>query len=198
MTALLIDIDEVCFPFAHAYHDWLQRNGFNGLRWEGLDRYDLDTALGRDDHDRLAEQFLNDPATLSVAPIPDAAQAIDDLRRHGFEVFLATARFATAEGAATRAWVARHLPGLERRVFLTRDRRQGTHIPKGQLAWSTGAVALIDDADEHHHHIPDGCTGFLMPRTGGLPSDVAGPMSKATAVSGWADVLGHLLHRHRP
>lgn len=194
VTALLIDIDEVCFPFAHAYHDWLERNGYTGLRWEGLHRYDLDAALGRDDHDVLAEQFLNDPETLHVPAIPAAVAALEELRTRGFEVILASARFAIAEGAATRAWVARQLPGFERRVFLTREHHQGERIPKGQLAWAAGAVALIDDADEHHHHIPDGCAGLLMPRIGGLPSDALSPGSKATPVAGWHEVLDRLGH----
>ena len=189
---LLIDIDEVCFPFAHAYHDWLVTNGVGALNWEGLGKYNLDAALGRDDHDVLAESFLNDPSTIEVPAIDDAVKGISTLRSSGFTVYLCSARFAVAEGEATRRWVARNLPGLEDNVFLTRENHSGSRIMKGHLAWATGAVALIDDAAEHHHALPKGCSGFLMPRIGDLPSDALPIGSSALAVTGWGEVIDRL------
>lgn len=191
--AILVDIDEVCFPFAHAYSEWLQRNGMSGLAWEGISRYDLDAALGRDDHDQLAERFLNDPWTLSVPAIEGAREALSELNKAGVSTLLCSARFALREGAVTRSWVARHLPGLESQVMLTRESQDGIRIPKGHVAWATGAEALVDDADEHHHHLPSGCTGFLMGRRAGLPSDSPAAHSPARPVRDWAEVLTHLL-----
>ena len=57
---VLLDVDEVLFPFAHAYDRWLRRNEGFGLDPRHLSLYNIPAAAGPE-HDRLVVQFLSDP-----------------------------------------------------------------------------------------------------------------------------------------
>ncbi|MFM7087993.1 MAG: 5' nucleotidase, NT5C type [Candidatus Paceibacterota bacterium] len=192
MAVVLLDLDEVVFPFADAYHQWLLNNGHKGLSWEGLFKYDLDKALGSDNHDKLAEKFLTDLRTLDVNPIPGSVEGVKKLINLGGEIMFCSARFAINEGAATRTWVERYFPGYGKRVMLTRDKQLGSKIEKGDVAWMTGAAALVDDSYEHHIALPDSCKGVLMKRRDHLPSDSLLPNSKASFAENWDDVVSHI------
>lgn len=192
MAVVLLDLDEVVFPFADAYHQWLLKEGHKGLNWEGLDRYDLDKALGANNHDVLAEMFLTDPWTSNVKPINGSVDGVNRLVELGSEVIFCSARFAINEGRATREWVERHFPGYGKRVMLTRDKQRGAKIEKGDVAWMFGAAALVDDSDEHHRSLPLSCKGILLKRREHLPSDKPSDSSRAVIAESWDDVAMHV------
>lgn len=188
---VLIDLDETCFPFAHAYHDWLVGQGQPGLGWDGLDNYNLDRALGGNRrHDELAELFLLDPSTVDTAPIAAAKAAMVHLHRTGWEIWLVTARFAAKETAATTAWVEHHFPFVEGRLLLTRTYPEGPSVTKPSLAWALGAEALIDDYCANFDNLPDFCQGLLIQRPEGLPNDEV--FSASIPLVDWATAVAIL------
>lgn len=188
---VLIDLDETCFPFAHAYHEWLVRDGREGLDWSGLEHYNLDAALGDGRrHDELAELFLLDPLTVETSPISAAAAAMAHLHRTGWEIWLVTARFASKETAATTAWVERHFPFVEGRLLITRTFPDGPSVSKPGLAWALGAEALIDDYSANFHDLPDFCQGLMIKRPDGLPSDQ--PFSDSIPAVDWNQAISVL------
>jgi len=168
MSVILLDVDEVLFPFAHAYDAWLSQRRGVGLRPELMATYRIPQAAGPD-HDHLVAAFLNDPATVKdVLPVQGAAAALALLART-YTLVGCTSRHGHDEGAATRAWVARHCPDVAE-VEFTRDRRGTVGVAKSVFARTWHAVALVDDSPEHLAGLPRECTGVLLARPGALGS----------------------------
>lgn len=176
---VLLDIDEVLFPFAQAYDRWLFTARGIGLDREHLSRYDIPTAAGAQ-HDELVVRFLSDPKTIAEEGlIPQAAEALPILSARS-RLIACTSRHSHDEGEATRAWLQAHTPCIEDVIF-TRHKRTDPGTAKAQIARETAAVMLIDDTFQHLIGLPASCQGILMRRPRGLPS-------AANAVS-WASVL---------
>ena len=187
---ILVDLDETIFPFAHAYHAWLERETGRGLVWDGLNDYDLDAATQGRGHDTLAERFLLDESTLEVGPIPEAAEVLRGLAAGGAEIWVVTARFAAKEADATRAWVHRHIPEAADRLLITRTFPGGPKLAKPAIAWSMGAHALIDDYHANFDELPSFTKGLLIRRPDGLPSDASPSPEIIETV--WSEVPGLL------
>lgn len=169
-TTILVDVDEVLFPFAHAYHEWLVRERGRGLDPELMRQYEIASAAG-DGHREHAVCFVNDPATLDVEPVPGAAAAIQ-LLTDSFRVVACTTRLSETEGPATRAWLDRHLPGFDELVC-TRERHDSASMAKSVVAVQFQAIALIDDTEANLGGLPEYCTGMLLRRPTGLDSHVS-------------------------
>lgn len=181
-STVLVDVDEVLFPFAHGYDAWLTARRGRGLDPGPMRQYLIAEAAG-EGHRDLAVQFVNDPATLDLEPVPGAADAIAALRAH-YRLVACTSRRNQHEGPATRAWLDRHLPGFDD-VVCTSETHDGVTVAKASVAAHRQAVALVDDSAEHLADLPDGCRGFLLRRPAGLDSD---PHAVA-----WPDVVAALL-----
>jgi len=76
---VLLDIDEVLFPFAHAYDRWLRRTEGFGLDPEYVARYDIPTAAGPEP-DQLVVRFLSDPDVIhGETAIPESLAVVNRL-----------------------------------------------------------------------------------------------------------------------
>lgn len=166
-ATVLVDVDEVLFPFAHGYDRWLVARRGHGLDPALMAEYRIPEAAG-EGHRDLAVRFLNDPATLALGPVPGAADAIAALRER-YRLVACTSRRNQHEGPATRAWLDRHLPGFDD-VVCTSESHDGVTIAKASVAAHHEAIALVDDSAEHLADLPDGCRGFLLTRPAGLAS----------------------------
>lgn len=165
---LLVDVDEVLFPFAHAYDRWLVLNRGHGLEPEAMRRYAIADAAGAE-HSSLAVNFVNDKRTIQdEPPLVGALDAVVSLNEH-FKIVACTSRRSGPEGAATRAWIDLHLPPVSDVIFTSEDHGKPLHT-KGFLARRHGAIALIDDTPENLVGLPSTCTGFLFRRPSGIDS----------------------------
>jgi hypothetical protein len=176
---VLLDVDEVLFPFAHAYDRWLGRNAGLSLDPGHLSRYDIPAAAGPR-HDEFVVRFLSDPDVISAeAVIKEAAPVLRQLTSR-YRLVACTSRHGLDEGNATRAWLAAQAPVVEDVIF-TRYRRGEPARSKASVVADLGAVLLIDDTSEHLRGLPSGCRGVLLTRP-------AGPPSESGAVH-WSQVL---------
>ena len=167
---ILIDVDEVLFPFAHSYNEWLVRERGAGLDPELMNRYEIAAAAG-DGHREYAVRFVNDPMTLEIEPVSGAAEAIRALRGT-YSLVACTTRRSALEGDATQAWLDRQVPGFDELVC-TSERHDDIAIAKHEVAVSHRALALIDDTDSNLVGLPDYCRAILLRRPSGLDSDPA-------------------------
>lgn len=165
---LLVDVDEVLFPFAHAYDRWLIRNRGHGLEPNAMRRYAIADAAG-DGHSSLAVIFVNDERTIQdEPPLAGALEALNILSEH-YTIVACTSRRGGPEGAATRAWLGLHLPPITDVIFTNVDHGRPLHT-KGFLARAHSAIALIDDTPENLVDLPHTCAGYLFRRPSGLDS----------------------------
>ncbi len=176
---ILVDVDEVLFPFAHSYDAWLVRELGIGLDPDLMSRYEIAAAAG-DGHRGHAVSFVNDPATLGIEPVDGAVAAIEVLGSN-YSLVACTTRRSALEGDATQAWLDRHLPGFDGLVC-TSERHDDIAIAKHEVAVSKQAIALIDDTEANLEGLPDYCQALLLRRPSGL---ISPPDAKT-----WSEALG--------
>lgn len=179
---VLVDIDEVLFPFAQAYARWLAANSSLTINVDKLRAYDVPRAVGPQ-HLELVCQFLSDPAVLLLeTPIVEGAEAVCRLADTS-RLIACTSRRQRYEGQSTEAWLSRHLPVIDDVIF-TRAWWSGVATTKSYFAHKLGARALIDDTGVNLYGLPIGCRGLLMRRPVGLMSE--------EGAQGWPSVLRQL------
>lgn len=178
-SIVLLDVDEVLFPFAHAYDRWLVRNGGTGLSAEHLARYDVPAAAGPL-HDELVVQFLADPRVINEEHLIEAAVPVLAELAASHRLIACTSRHGHDERDATCSWISTHVPVIEDAIF-TRYRRGGPARSKASVAEELNAVMLIDDTAAHLRGLPSHCRGVLLARPDGLLSE--------TGAVPWAQVL---------
>lgn len=175
----LVDVDEVLFPFAHAYVRWLRKNRALTIDLRELRVYDLAGAVGLQ-HLELVPEFLGDPAVLEwQTPIHEGVESLAKLADR-VRLIACTNRRERYEGRCTEAWLSRHVPQIEDVIF-TRSSNSEPASPKSHFAKYLGAWALIDDTAANLQGLPKGCSGLLMKRPAGLPSEEGS--------RGWPSVL---------
>jgi hypothetical protein len=176
---ILIDIDEVLFPFADAYSRWLVRT--HGLDFEPsrMRTYDIARAVGPH-HSNLAVQFVNDPMVVSEERALAAAVQSTSMLSRDFRLLACTRRLEILEGAATREWMNLNFTTIEQVVF-TRSLPSAPETAKAAVAQRIRAVALIDDNLSNLAGLPASCRPYLIRRPPGLPSD--------TGAVNWHEVL---------
>lgn len=179
-SIVLLDVDEVLFPFAHAYDRWLRRTTGTGLDPVQLARYDIPAAAGHR-HDELVVEFLSDPEVIAGEVLLEAAVPVVQQLAARHRLIACTSRHGHDEGAATFAWLASHVPQVEDVIF-TRHHRGEPSRSKASVAQELNAVLLVDDTADHLRWLPSSCRGVLLARPAGLPSEPG-------AVS-WSQVLG--------
>ncbi len=183
---VLLDIDEVLFPFADAYDSWLTRHRGVGLDAGPKAQYRIEDAAGPG-HNRLVVEFLNDPHTVAdVEPVVEAATAVGELSKR-CRLIACTRRHQSDEGAATRAWLKHWLPVIEDVVFV-RDVRGGAKRAKASVCRELEAAALVEDSIEHLLGLPSTTRGVLVRRPHGLNS-AAGSLSWTEALDGIQGLL---------
>ena len=179
---ILIDIDEVLFPFADAYSRWLALT--QGLDFEPnqMKTYDVAGSVGPR-HSSLAVQFVNDPAVVRGEQALATAVRNMPTRSSDFHLVACTRRFEILEGVATREWMALNFAAIEQVIF-TRTSPGASEAPKSALARQIGAVALIDDSLSNMTGLDASCRPCLLRRPPGLPSDAG--------AEPWHDVVADL------
>jgi 5'(3')-deoxyribonucleotidase len=184
--ALLIDLDEVLFPFATTYHDWLIRHRGRGLDHYRLATYQLPHAAGvsEDDYYEHLDTMLNEQHIIATTPpLPGSQEALDALSS-AYELLICTARHEEALGDASRAWVTQHLAGISDVICInSNDPRRTT--TKGRVAAKLNAAALIDDSDSNFLDLHPQTLAVPFKRPHGLPS--------APGALTWAEALPRLL-----
>jgi hypothetical protein len=167
---ILVDVDEVLFPFATAYQAWLHDDhgitlDYTGRTYDGLFwTYDW--------HEGLVTDFLNSSTMQDTAPLT-VAHAATVLLAEQYDLRVCTARGEATQGDATRAWVQRWLPHLGECLFTRQQVGDPGTVTKRSIARAHHAVALLDDLPRYlaEDQEPDGCTGFLIARPAGIPSE---------------------------
>ena len=178
---ILLDVDEVLFPFADAYDAWLTRRRGFGLDAALKARYRIEESAGAH-HNRLVVEFLNDPHTVTdTEPIEGALAAVGQLSKL-CRLVACTSRHQSDEGAATRAWLKHWFPAIEDVVFV-RDVRGGEKREKAAVCRELGAAALVEDSAEHLEGLYSGTLGVLVRRPHGLNSAAGSlPLEEAVEV----------------
>ncbi len=170
LKTVLLDIDEVLFPFAHAYDRWLLRNTGHRLDESHLSNYDIPAAAGPR-HNEFVVQFLSDTSVIRGEVLLSDAEPVLQKLAANYRLIACTSRHGFDEGDATRAWLAAQVP-LVQDVIFTRHQRGEPAQSKASVAQDLKAVMLIDDTAEHLVDLPSGCRGVLLKRPAGLPSGV--------------------------
>ena len=139
---MAVDVDEVLVPFVRTFLDWRIARGLSRYRVDDLAEYDLGPSCGPGAVDEAIE-FLAEPASVLIAPVPGAIEAIEAISRR-WRVVAVTSRFGRDQGPGTEAWLRHWLPGVRSVVYTTeRPGAQGT--PKPELCRRLGASWLVDD-----------------------------------------------------
>ena len=167
-ATVLVDVDEVVFPSAHAYDRWLKHNIGHGLDRTHLKRYDIVAAAG-ENHDTYVVQFIADEHTIwAEARLPDSVAPLHEMAQT-HRLITCTSRFYSDEGEGTTAWLNLHVPELDDIIFI-RNIRGTQGGSKADVAANTNAVLLIDDDPSHLVGLSAHCRGALLARPAGLPS----------------------------
>lgn len=179
---VLVDIDEVLFPFAHAYVAFRARRGLSPIPEDAWAHY----RIGEDaipGHQSLMGAFFSDPVTLATAPVQAAVDVLAPLAvTH--RLVGCTSRYADTEGPGTRLWVERWVPWLGGVEFTGWHPEAGRRSPKAEVTLRLGARALIDDSPVHLDGLPAFCRPVLVQRPAGVPS--------APGALSWDEVAGVL------
>lgn len=169
MDILLTDLDEVLFPFATAYRDWLKLRHGRDIPADVWDDYQLNET-GIPGHQSMMVPFFSDHSTLAdVRPIKAGFTVLKRLSER-YTIIGCTARYEATEGPATRAWTTRHVPWLTSVVFTDWHPESGTKSKKADVAARMQAVALIDDRPEHLEGLSGPTAPLLVTRPPGVPS----------------------------
>ena len=169
MPVLLVDLDEVVFPFAFAYRDWRISQGLPGIPPHVWGSYGLDDT-NLPGHEDLMPAFFADPQVLAVPPIPQAYKVLHRASQR-MTVVACTGRYEDTEGDATRAWAARHLPWVADVHCVGWHPEAGHASGKPAVAQALNAVALIDDRVEHLQGLPAATAGLHVRRPAGVLSE---------------------------
>jgi FMN phosphatase YigB (HAD superfamily) len=148
MHTVAFDLDEVVFPFALEYARWRSRNGLPTFDPATLTHYDFTAALGDiAGGETHTTEFLEDLATLDVAPLEGAARtliAMGDIGR----LVAVTNRYET-QAPGTLRWLDHRLSGVFDDVIFARPAPKTTGRSKYQICLELDAAVLVDDSPEH-------------------------------------------------
>jgi len=169
LPIVLIDMDEVLFPWAHAYRNFRNRRGLSAIPEAAWNSYTIGEATIPGHQDIMAD-FHSDPEVIATPPIPGRAEDCKTLAKH-FTLIACTSRYEATEGPGTLKWVERWAADWLTGVRFCNWHPE-TRLPssKPRVAEETSAVALIDDHPKHLEGLVGGVHGFLVARPAGLAS----------------------------
>lgn len=184
MRPILVDLDEVVFPFLQTWDKWLLETQGKSVDWDAFVWwYDLDLYLSG--HLELMGDFLKYEGVRTAQPIPEALAALKVLSER-YTIVACTARNEEEWKTLTRAWVGEHLPFVENIVHVRRD-AGGPAVPKGDIALVYRATALIDDTAFWMDGLPSMTNGYVLKRPAPLASD--------PGAQDWSHILESLIGR---
>lgn len=179
---LLIDIDEVLYPFTQVWYDWAEQHGkdLNAFKHLTTD-YDVDQYIPY--HLDELPLFLETYDPTKILPYDNAAEAVRTLSTQ-YEIIAVTARDKVNYEQPTQEWLKHHIPEIKEVIF-TRTYFKGTPLPKAEVAAILSAEVLIDDTSTWVEGLPENVKGYVIERQAPLKSDNG-------AVS-WQQILTELL-----
>lgn len=167
---VLVDLDEVLYPFVHTWDQWLIQIQKPAVDWDSLVRnYDLDLYLTKyidlqPDFVKAHRSFLVDPK-----PIPGSIEALSLIARE-HPIIACTARNAEDWRGETETWLTEHAPYISDVVYI-REGRGHEPIPKSDVAKKLNAHAHIDDTKHWIDTMPASVKGYVLKRPSPLASD---------------------------
>lgn len=165
---ILIDLDEVVYPFIHTWDKWLKDEKGLGVDWDAFVwHYDLDLYLSN--HVEKQPEFVSAAPGLDPQPIQEAVHALQ-LLSEDYPIMALTARNSEDWHGATHDWIGRHLPFVKD-IHFARHGRGEAATPKGVIADQLKAKALIDDTAFWIETLPSHIDGFVLKRPAPLASD---------------------------
>jgi hypothetical protein len=166
---VLVDLDEVLYPFVHTWDLWLQHTKNQTVDWEALVwYYDLDLYLPK--YVDLQPDFVKAHVDLlNPQPIPGSIEALS-LIASSHPIIACTARNSQDWSGTTEKWLATHAPFISDVVYI-RNGRGHDPIPKGEIAKKLKAHAHIDDTKHWIDTLPPSIKGYVLKRPAPLASD---------------------------
>jgi hypothetical protein len=167
---VLVDLDEVLYPFVHTWDQWLKETKKASVDWEALAwHYDLDLYLAK--HVDLQPDFVEAHKILLLdpKPIPGSIEALS-LIAQKHPVIACTARNAEDWRGETETWLSKHAPYISDVIHI-REGRGDKPIPKSDIAKKLNAYAHIDDTKHWIDTMPKSVKGYVVKRPSPLASD---------------------------
>jgi 5'(3')-deoxyribonucleotidase len=181
---ILIDLDEVVYPFLQTWDTWLRTQHGKTIDWEAFVWwYDLDLYLYG--HLDLMPDFIAYNGVREAKPIMGSVEALAELSKH-YDIIACTARNEADWGLLTKEWVREHLPFVKEIVHVRKGHGDDA-IPKGEIARLYTAKALIDDTAAWMATLPIGTDGYVLKRPAPLASD--------PGAQDWSEILNNLINR---
>lgn len=169
MPVVLIDLDEVLFPFALTYRAWRALEGLDPISQSAWDSYGInETHIPG--HQSLMAEFFASALALATPPVESRAEDCRVLAST-HEVIGCTGRYADTEGAPTWEWVRRWVPFVAQIEFCGWHPEAGQPSGKADVARRLGAQALLDDSAVHLKGLPSSACGLLVERPAGTVSE---------------------------
>lgn len=179
---ILIDLDEVVYPFIQTWDEWLRTEHGKTIDWEAFVWwYDIDLYLYG--HLDLMPDFITFDGVRTAKPIMGSVEALSELSKH-YDIVACTARNEEDWGELTSTWVREHLSFVKEIVHVRKGHGEDA-IPKGEIARLYRAQALIDDTAAWMSTLPVGTDGYVLKRPTPLASD--------NGALEWNEILEQLL-----
>jgi len=159
---LLLDVDEVLFPWAVTYRAYRKRRGLAPVPETAWDTYTIGEAT-IPGQQNLMEDFHSDARVLATPPLRGRAEDCQVLAQH-FTLIACTSRYEATEGPGTLAWLDRWVPSISAVKFCGWHPESGRPSGKPDIAKELDAVALIDDTPSHLVGLRGDTRGFLVAR----------------------------------
>lgn len=166
---VLVDLDEVLYPFVHTWDLWLQHTQNQNVDWEALVwYYDLDLYLPK--YVDLQPDFVKAHVSiLNPQPIPGSIESLEIISNK-YPIIACTARNAEDWKETTEEWLRTHANFISDVIYI-REGRGHDPIPKGEVAKKLKAHAHIDDTKYWVDTLPEGTKGYVLKRPAPLASD---------------------------
>ncbi len=166
---VLVDLDEVLYPFVHTWDLWMQHTKNQNVDWEALVwYYDLDLYLPK--YVDLQPDFVKAHTNLlNPVPIPGSIESLAIIA-NAHPIIACTARNSEDWKETTENWLSSHAPFIQDIIYI-RDGRGKEPIPKGEIARKLRAHAHIDDTKFWIDTLPKNVKGYVLKRPLPLASD---------------------------
>lgn len=167
---VLVDLDEVLYPFIHTWDEWLSHTKNESVDWEALVwYYDLDLYLPRYIEKQPEFVKAHSLEIIDPKPIPGSIEALSKIASE-YPIMACTARNAEDWTEATEKWLGEHAPFISDIIYI-RNGRGHEPVSKGEIARKLNAKAHIDDTKHWIDSLPSHIKGYVLKRPAPLASD---------------------------
>lgn len=193
--SLAVDVDEVLYPFVHAFSEWHNSNYGTALMQHDFFTYDFAQVLGVPKVESI-RRIMNFMRTdyLHQGTLEDSQRSISALSKR-YQVCAITARSPIVRRSTSR-YLQNHFPQIGRVIMVGYYKKANRPKPKSSALRRLGAVGIIDDNNAHVLEalkLPGLRTAIQF---GNYPWNKVEPgdlPEQATQCETWAEVCEHLL-----